>query len=71
MRMRNKSNMAAFPDLEFPLYAGEGEAAGQPRQYLQSRINSAAVGGFSAAVVSRSGELVFRRNGEARARDGL
>ena len=60
--------MEAFPYVEFPLFSSGDQAAGQQRQYLASRINCAAAGSFSAAAVSRSGELTFRRNGELTSR---
>ena len=63
--MRITPKMAAFPYVEFPLYSTSEQGAGQPRQYLQSRLNSAAVGSFSAAAVSSNRkQLLFRRNGE-------
>ena len=63
--------MEAFPYVEFPLFSSGDQAAGQQRQYLESRINCAAAGSFSAAAVSRSGELTFRRNGELTSHCGL
>ena len=62
--MRTHKAMEAFPSVEFPLFSCAEQAAGQQRQYLEPRINSAAVGSFSAAAVSTSGGLQFRRRGE-------
>ena len=53
----------AFPRVEFPLYAspqrGRGEA---DHHHLESRLNMAGTGSFSAAAVANDA-LTFRRQG--------
>lgn len=52
-----------FPCVEFPLYTSAQQASGQPRQYLEPRINAVCAGSFSAAAVGANGALMFRRQG--------
>ena len=53
----------SFPRVEFPLYSLPHQARGEPRKYLESRLNVASTGSLSAAVVGANGALKFRRSG--------
>ena len=54
---------SSFPGVEFPLCASAQQAQGEPRRYLESRLNETGAGSFSAAAVGANGALMFRRQG--------